>query len=81
MSNDYLASSRNILIVGNGTAGLSAAKAARTQDPEAKIIMFGEDERLPYYRLRLCDYIGNNESCDKLVISNEEWFEKNKIQL
>ena len=58
MTNNYSGSSRQILIVGNGAAGLSAAKAARAQSPEAKIIMFGEDNRLPYYRLRLCDYIG-----------------------
>lgn len=79
MTNNYSGSSRQILIVGNGAAGLSAAKAARAQSPEAKIIMFGEDNRLPYYRLRLCDYIGKSVDSDKLQISNEEWFEKNRI--
>jgi len=79
MSNN--GSSRQILIVGNGAAGLSAAKAARAQDPEAKIIIFGDDNRLPYYRLRLCEYIGKNINFDELKISSEEWFEKNNIQL
>ena len=81
MSNDYSGSSRRILIIGNGAAGLSAAKAARAQDPEAEIIIFGEDNRLPYYRLRLCDYIGKSIYYDELKISNEEWFEKNRIQV
>jgi len=81
MSKNYTGSSRQILIVGNGAAGLSAAKAARVQDPEAAIIMFGADNYLPYYRLRLCDYIGKSEEFDKLEISNEEWFEKNRIQV
>jgi len=76
-----MSNSRQILIVGSGNAGFSAAKAARTQDPEAKIIMFGEENQLPYYRLRLCDYIGKNLAYDKLEINHEEWFEKNKIQL
>ncbi|NLG89192.1 MAG: NAD(P)/FAD-dependent oxidoreductase [Clostridiaceae bacterium] len=81
MSNNHQVSSRKILIVGNGAAGLAAAKAARAQDPEAEIIMFGKDGRLPYYRLRLCDYIGRSVNYDELKVSNEEWFEKNGIRL
>jgi nitrite reductase (NADH) large subunit len=81
MVNNYSGSTRQILIVGSGVAGLSAAKAARTQDPEASIIMFGEENRLPYYRLRLCDYIGKSLDVDALEINNEEWLEKNKIRV
>lgn len=74
-------SSRKILIVGNGTAGFAAAKAARAQDPDAEIIMFGRDSRLPYYRLRLCEYIGRSVSFDEIRISDEEWFQKNRIRV
>lgn len=81
MSNDYSGSQKQILIIGNGNAGLSAAKAARAQDPEAKIIIFAGDERLPYYRLRLCEYIGRELTFDELKISSDEWFAKNNIQL
>ena len=48
MRDNYSGSSRRILIIGNGAAGFSAAKAARSQDPDAEIIMFGRDNRLPY---------------------------------
>lgn len=81
MSKNYSGSSRQILIVGSGVAGLSASKAARAQDPEAEITMFGQDNRLPYYRLRLCEYIGKSVNYDELEISNKEWFEKNRIQV
>jgi len=81
MSNFNTDSSRKILIIGGGAAGFSAAKAASAQDPEAKITMFSEDSRLPYYRLRLCEYIGRKAEYDKLEISNEEWFEKNGIRV
>jgi len=73
--------SKQVLIVGNGAAGLSAAKAARAQDPDADIIMFCEDNHLPYYRLRLCNYIGKSIKGDELEINNDEWFEKNRIQV
>ncbi|MGI5852152.1 MAG: NAD(P)/FAD-dependent oxidoreductase [Caldicoprobacterales bacterium] len=81
MVNNYSGSTRQILIVGSGVAGLSAAKAARTQDPEASIIMFGEENRLPYYRLRLCDYIGKSLDVDALEINKEEWLEENRIRV
>jgi nitrite reductase (NADH) large subunit len=74
-------SSKQILIIGNGVAGHSAAKAARAQNPEVEIIMFGEDKRLPYYRLRLCDYIGKSADCNELEVSSEEWFKKNRIRV
>jgi len=81
MNNIYSDKSKQILIVGDGAAGLSAAKAARDQDPTASIIMFGEENLLPYYRLRLCDYIGKNIDYNKLEIRDEEWFDKNRIQI
>lgn len=81
MSENYSDSSRQILIVGSGIAGLSAAKAARAQDPKANIIMFGDDKHLPYYRLRLCDYIGRSVDYNEIEISNEEWFLKNRIRV
>jgi nitrite reductase (NADH) large subunit len=43
--------------------------------------MFSEDNRLPYYRLRLCEYIGKKTEYDKLEINKEEWFEKNEIKV
>lgn len=81
MSNDFSGTKRQILIVGSGAAGLSAAKAARAQDPEAEITMFSAEDRLPYYRLRLCEYIGRSADPGELEISNEEWFEKNRIRI
>jgi len=72
MSTNNFSRSRKILIVGNGAAGFSAAKAARSQDPDADIIVFGKENRLPYYRLRLCEHIGKSVNYDELKISNEE---------
>ncbi|HOQ76566.1 MAG TPA: FAD-dependent oxidoreductase [Thermoclostridium sp.] len=81
MGNNFSGVSRRILIIGTGAAGHSAAKAARLQDPEAEIIMFGKENRLPYYRLRLCEHIGRSINFDELRISNEEWYEKNRIRV
>lgn len=81
MSINHSDKSRKILIIGNGAAGLAAAKAARAQDPEAVITVFAGNNRLPYYRLRLCEYIGKDINFDELKINSEEWFDKNRIGL
>lgn len=81
MSNNYNGSSRKILIIGSGAAGYSAAKAARAQDPDAGITIITRESRLPYYRLRLCDYIGKDADYNKLEISREEWFQDNRIRV
>jgi len=81
MNGNNSGGSRRILIIGNGAAGLAAAKSARAQDPDAEITMFGADNHLPYYRLRLCEYIGKSVDPDELVINSEEWFRKNRIQV
>ncbi len=81
MDKENLGSPRRIYIIGSGTAGLSAAKAARAQDPEAEITMVSADSRLPYYRLRLCEYIGQEIDYGKLEINKQEWFEDNRINL
>ena len=45
---------KTIVIIGSSIAGLSAAEAARAQDPACDIIILSEDSFLPYYRQRLC---------------------------
>ena len=46
---------KKIVIIGSSIAGLSAAEAARAQDPACDIIILSEDSFLPYYRQRLCE--------------------------
>ncbi len=72
---------RKIVIIGGGPAGLAAATAARAADPEAEITMFSSDSRLPYYRLRLCEYVGREIDYAKLTIRPEPWFADNHIVL
>jgi NADPH-dependent 2,4-dienoyl-CoA reductase/sulfur reductase-like enzyme len=50
---------RKIVIIGSSIAGITAADAARKQDPEAVITVVSRDTHLPYYRLRICELIDN----------------------
>lgn len=39
---------KNIIVIGSGAAGITAASAARKTDPDANIVVFTEDEDIAY---------------------------------
>ncbi|MCL1984058.1 MAG: FAD-dependent oxidoreductase [Methanomassiliicoccaceae archaeon] len=39
---------KNIIVIGSGAAGMTAASAAKRTDPEANVIVFTEDEHIAY---------------------------------
>jgi nitrite reductase (NADH) large subunit len=69
------------IIVGNGIAGLSAAKRIRKENSEASIILIGKEDEYPYYRIKLSKILGKNLSHEKLLLENQEWFQQNNIVL
>lgn len=69
----------NILIIGGGIAGLSAAKAARKQDSTAAITILSQEDYLPYYRLRICEMIGKDIPADDYYVNPLKWYDDNSI--
>jgi len=69
------------LIIGNGVAGNSAAEAIRTIDTEGKILMFSK-EKIPFYYVpALPEYISGGKELKRIIIHDEKWYEKNRIDL
>ena len=70
-----------ILIVGSGMAGTLAAKTVRELDPEAEIVVFGE-ERYPYYpRPNLIEHIAGRLPYERLFAFPEAWNERQRISV
>ena len=69
-----------LIMVGGGTAGLSAAQAAREADPKARIHLVCGEKILPYYRPRICELF-SGLSPDKLTVRNYQWFTDNSIEV
>ena len=76
-----MSKSRRILVIGSSIAGISAAEAARVQDPEADITVVSEDEYAPYYRLRLCEVLDNPDIVPALALHPPVWYEEKQINL
>ena len=54
------------LILGNGPAGIAAAKAIRERDAAAEILVVGDEAATPYLRPMLTDVItGDRQPADE----------------
>lgn len=71
----------HFVIVGNGAAGISAAKAIRQRNDEAKITILDKEEQVVYYKPMLSEYIGDDEVLNKIYLHQHQWYEENRIEL
>ena len=69
------------LIIGNGIAGLSAAREIRKNDPEGTITMVSNEEYLTYYRLNLTKSLSKDTNPDELIINNQSWYDDRNIKV
>ena len=69
------------IIVGNGVAGNSAAESIRKSDPQGKITMFTREAYHFYYVPALSEFLSGEKQVKDFTIHNENWYEKNRIDL
>ena len=70
-----------VVIVGAGIAGISAAEAVRRTAPDAAITLISRESHAPYYRLNLTRYLAGEIAEDQLPIHPASWYEENRIEL
>ncbi|MBU5440060.1 FAD-dependent oxidoreductase [Tissierella sp. MSJ-40] len=69
------------LIIGNGIAGLSAAREIRNNDKEGSVLMVSSESYLTYYRVKLTEYLSRDFQDDDLLVSKENWYEDKNIKV
>lgn len=69
------------VIVGNGAAGISAAKAIRKRNAVADITILDKEEQVVYYKPMLSEYIGDDEVLNKIYLHEHNWYKDNDIHL
>ncbi|MNB72922.1 Nitrite reductase [NAD(P)H] [compost metagenome] len=72
---------KHYVIVGSGVAAVHAAKAIRDQDADSEITIFGEEDHLPYNRIKLTKGLFSDLHSDKVLIKKEKWYRDNRITL
>jgi nitrite reductase (NADH) large subunit len=69
------------LIIGNGIAGLAAAREIRSNSEEGTIIMVSNEPTLTYYRVKLTEYISKDFVDEDLLVSKENWYQDKNIKV
>lgn len=69
------------VILGAGTAALSAATAIRQRDASGSIVMISEEDELPYNRPMLTKNMFAGAEPQVFTIHGREWYEENRIDL
>jgi nitrite reductase (NADH) large subunit len=63
------------LIIGNGIAGLSAARAIRELDGTAEIVMVSDERFPPYSRPMICQVLDGSQPHEKLPLNSEDIYQ------
>ncbi len=69
------------IIVGGGIAGVSAAEAIHTLQPDADITLISEEHYLPYFRMSLTRYLAGEVEREKLILHDQQWYLHNHITI
>lgn len=69
------------VIIGNGIAGLSAAKEIRKNDKDGSILMVSRENYLTYYRPRLTEGLYKDLKAENILVNKESWYEENNIDV
>ena len=71
----------DIVIVGSGIAGFSAAVAAREQSPRSSVLLIGDEDRLPYKRTKLSKSIASGFEREAFQLQPRAWYAAQGIDL
>jgi nitrite reductase (NADH) large subunit len=70
-----------VIIIGAGVAGQTAAEYIRKGQPNAEILMISKEPYTYYSRIFLPHYISNERPLEKVIMRDEDWYNKNNISL
>ena len=77
-----MADSKIFVIVGGGLGGAKAAEALREKGFDGKVVLFADEEHLPYERPPLSkEFLAGKKSLDDFTVHDSDWYRDNKIDL
>lgn len=70
-----------VVIVGNGVAGITAARTLRERDRDVKIVVFSEERYHYYPRPKLIEFLAGEVEQDSLPFYPEGWYKERAIEV
>ena len=72
---------RRFVIIGNGVAGTSAAETLRKGDPDARIVLIGDEPHPLYNRVALPKVLKGVTAPERTIIKSVQWHVDNRVEL
>jgi nitrite reductase (NADH) large subunit len=76
-----LSPSLNVFIVGNGVAGVTAARIIKEKNPEARVSIYTDESHHYYPRPRLYEVLSGEAKPREVYMFSEEWYKKKGINV
>ena len=77
-----MASSTIFVIIGGGLAGAKAVEALRDSGFDGQIVLFAEEQQLPYERPPLSkEYLAGKKSLTDFTVQNADWYRDHNVDL
>ncbi len=70
---------QQLVVVGNGMAGVSCVEQILKQPHEFDITIFGDETHVNYNRILLSLVLAGEKSADEIVLNDIEWYRQNNI--
>src|ERR1700740_491146 len=77
-----MASSTTFVIIGGGLAGAKAVEALRDSGFDGQIVVFAEEQHLPYERPPLSkEYLAGKKALSDFTVHNADWYRDHNVDL
>ena len=73
--------SLNVVIVGNGVAGVTVARIIKEKNPETRVSIYTDESHHYYPRPRLYEVLSGEAKPREVYMFSEEWYEKKGINV
>ncbi|HDQ05903.1 MAG TPA: NAD(P)/FAD-dependent oxidoreductase [Candidatus Bathyarchaeota archaeon] len=81
MEIEHLSPALNIVIVGNGVAGVTAARTIKDKSPETRVSIYTDESHHYYPRPRLYEVLSGEAKPQEVYMFSEEWYKKKGINV
>ena len=71
----------NVVIIGNGVAGVTAARVVRDRAPDAGISIYTREPHHYYYRPRLPEVVAGELGVKDILANPAEWYASRRIEV
>src|SRR5437879_1209345 len=71
---------RQLVVVGNGMAGVSCVEQILKQPHDFEITIFGDETHVNYNRILLSLVLAGEKSADEIVLNDIDWYRSNQIR-